>query len=135
MKKFVLEVEMAFDRSSLACLLCGAFSNVCAFSMTQSKYDIESSFHEWKCPRGLLALAVKRLAQLRSRTARSVTVSFLCSLQIVSWYSFSSFVKSPYTCLYMFTYMYKLTSFMPSCYRPLSNHFFYYNVHWYYLCV
>jgi len=53
--------------------------------MSPSSYQLqkswrESSFREWKCPRGLLALAVKWLDRLHSCTAilRSVTISFLC---------------------------------------------------------
>jgi len=49
----------------------------------------ESSFCKWKRSRGLLALAVKRLDRLHSRTALlKVCHRFLPPLHIVSWYSF-----------------------------------------------
>jgi len=38
---------------------------------------------------------------------------FFASLQIVSWYSFSPFVKSLYTCLYTFTYKLKIVMGLP----------------------
>jgi len=51
--------------------------------------------------------------------SRSVTIPSSASLQMVSWYSFSSFVESPFMCLY--TFAYKLKNSNGTTVRTFSN--------------
>ena len=89
--------------------------------MFPSSHQLQSGkFFPWmETTKRFSCLAVKRLDRLHSHTALTQGLSPFpssASLQMVSWYwvfSFSSFVRSPYTCLYTFAHKLKLVMELP----------------------
>ena len=75
----------------------------------------ESSFRDWKHPRGLLTWLWSGWINyvVIQHFTKSVAISFLCFTTngiLVLAFSFSSFVESPFTCLYSFVYKLKIVT-------------------------